>query len=252
MKLQEAYDIVNEENKLTNGKTGLIVFDIDDTLLRADSSIMGIIIKHFTETGKWEDVEYENSAQFAKSPYKDEKGNPKPGYKFDFSDFRNPEKIKQSFFKTEKDGKQVSKGAEPIVAQLRMMDSNLRAGYDVAFLTARGAEKAVFQNLLKWLKYRNLKGEFVDLKKGKINLADSRAVNDDKYAKEYAGVPDGEKKARFLKDKCSKYSIVKFVDDDQRNIAAMRALKLPNLKVIVAQGMEHNARIAAKDAQKKN
>ena len=251
MTLDKAYEIIGEETKLKDGKTGLIVFDIDDTLLHADSSVMGIIIKKFTETGKWENVAWEDTTQFAKSPYKDEKGNPKPGYKFDFSEFRNPEKIKQSFFKTEKDGKVISKGAEPLVAQLRMMDSNLRAGYDVAFLTARGAEQAVFTNLMKWLKYRNLKGEFVDLKKNKVNLTNSRAVNDEKYTKEYAGMPDGAKKAAFLKDKCSKYSIVKFVDDDQKNLAAMRALHLPNLKVIEAQGFEHNARIAERDKNKK-
>ena len=251
MTLDKAYEIIGEETKLKDGKTGLIVFDLDDTLLRADSSVMGIIIKKFTETGKWENVAWEDTAQFAKSPYKDDKGNPKPGYKFDFSEFRNPEKIKQSFFKTEKDGKVISKGAEPLVAQLRMMDSNLRAGYDVAFLTARGAEQAVFTNLMKWLKYRNLKGEFVDLKKNKVNLTNSRAVNDEKYTKEYAGMPDGAKKAAFLKDKCSKYSIVKFVDDDQKNLAAMRALHLPNLKVIEAQGFEHNARIAERDKNKK-
>ena len=104
---------------------------------------------------------------------------------------------------------------------------------------------------MKWLKYRNLKGEFVDLKKNKVNLTNSRAVNDEKYVKEYAGMPDGAKKAAFLKDKCSKYSIVKFVDDDQKNLAAMRALHLPNLKVIEAQGFEHNARIAERDKNKK-
>lgn len=247
MTLEEAYEIIGEETKLKEGKKGLIVFDIDDTLLQADSSVMGIIIKHFTETGKWETVAREDSAQFANSKYKDVGGKPKPGYKFDYSDFRNDEKIKQSFFKTEKDGKVISNGAAPIVAQLRMMDSNLRAGYDVAFLTARGAENAVFTNLMKWLKYRNKKGEFVDLKKGKIKLSDSRAVNDDKYAKEYAGVTDSKKKALFLKDKCAKYDIVKFVDDDKNNLAAMRALRIPNLKVIESQGIEHNARIAARD-----
>ena len=251
MKLYDAYRIVGEETKLTDGKTGLIVFDIDDTLLHADSSVMGIIIQHFTETGKWEKVDREDTAQFAKSKYKDEKGNPKQGYRFDFSEFRDPEKIKQSFFKTEKDGKLISKGAEPLIAQLRMMDSNLRAGYDVAFLTARGAEKSVFENLMKWLKYRNVKGEFVDLRKEKVNLKDSRAVNDEKYANEYAGVPDGEKKASFLRDKCSKYNIVKFVDDDHKNLAAMRALKIPNLKVIEAQGIEHNKRILNKENYKK-
>jgi len=248
MKLEDVYRIViGEETNLPAGKTGLIVFDIDDTLLRADSSVMGIVIKKFIENGgKWEPVARENSAEFAVSKYKDEKGNPKPGYKFDFSEFRDNEKIKQSFFKTEKDGKQISKGAEPIIANLRMMDSNLRAGYDVAFLTARGAEKAVFDNLMKWLKYRNTKGELVDLRKEKVKLNHSRAVNDEKYAKEYAGMSDGEKKASFLKDKCEKYSVVKFVDDDARNLAAMRALKIPNLKVITAQTIDQNKRIAAR------
>jgi hypothetical protein len=247
MTLAEAYRIVNEENNLKDGKTGLVVYDIDDTLLKADPSVMGVIIKKFTETGKWETVDREDTTQFATSKYKDEKGHPKQGYKFDFSEFRDPEKIKQSFFKTERDGKLISKGAQPLIAQLRMMDSNLRAGYDVAFLTARGAEKAVFDNLMKWLKYRNLKGEIVDIRKNKVKLEYSRAVNDEKYAKEYAGMTDGEKKAAFLKDKCSKYSIVKFVDDDKKNLAAMRALHLPNLKVIEAQGIEHNQRINSKN-----
>ena len=75
MTLDKAYEIIGEETKLKDGKTGLIVFDIDDTLLHADSSVMGIIIKKFTETGKWENVAWEDTAQFAKSPYKDDKGN---------------------------------------------------------------------------------------------------------------------------------------------------------------------------------
>ena len=79
MTLDKAYEIIGEETKLKDGKTGLIVFDIDDTLLHADSSVMGIIIKKFTETGKWENVAWEDTAQCAKPPYKDEKGNPKPG-----------------------------------------------------------------------------------------------------------------------------------------------------------------------------
>ena len=48
MTLDKAYEIIGEETKLTNGKTGLIVFDLDDTLLHADSSVMGIIIKRFS------------------------------------------------------------------------------------------------------------------------------------------------------------------------------------------------------------
>lgn len=243
MNLNDAF-ILAEETPLTDGKTGLIVFDIDDTLLHADSSIMGIIIQHFTETGKWENVDREDTAQFAKSKYKDENGRAKPGYRFDFSEYRDPEKIKQSMFKThDANGKQISKGAEPLVANLRMMDSNLRAGYKVAFLTARGAEAHVFANLMKWLKYRKTSGELVDLRKERFNLDDSRAVNDSKYENEYKGMTDGQKKASFLKDKCSKYTKVKFVDDDKSNLAAMRALKLPNLQVIEAHSISENSKV---------
>ena len=244
MKLDEAYKLViKEERNLPEGKTGLIVFDLDDTLLKVDPTVMGIIIQKFTETGKWENVDREDSTKFAKSKYKDEAGNPKPGYRFDFSEFRDEEKLKQSFFKTkDANGKQISKGAEPVIANLRMMDSNLRAGYDVAFLTARGAEKAVFDNIMKWLKYRNVKGEFVDLRKEKVKLDLSRAVNDVKYEKEYKGFSDGQKKASFLKNVCSKYSKVKFVDDDKNNLEAMRALKIPNLQVIEAQSIKDNSR----------
>ena len=88
MTINETYDININKRKLPNGKTGLIVFDIDDTLLHADSSVMGIIIKKFIENGGiWETVDREDTIQFAKSKYKDEKGNPKPGYKFDFSEY---------------------------------------------------------------------------------------------------------------------------------------------------------------------
>lgn len=251
MKLERAYEIVMEERQLKAGTTGLIVFDIDDTLLQADSSVMGIIIKKFIESkGVWEQVDRQSSEEFAKSQYKDENARPKPGYKFDYSEFRNPDKIKQSFFPTKTEDGKMSKGAKPIIANLRMMDSHLRAGYDVAFLTARGAESDVFKNLMEWLKYRKVNGQIVDLRKEKFNLKDSRAVNDDKYAEEQKGMTDPQKKAEFLKRVCKKYSIVKFVDDDSKNVRDAKALGIPNLQVIQAQGIEHNERIQHRDANK--
>lgn len=36
MTLEKAYEL-NEENKLPNGVTGIAVFDIDDTLVKANS-----------------------------------------------------------------------------------------------------------------------------------------------------------------------------------------------------------------------
>lgn len=251
MKFERALEIVMEERQLKAGTTGLIVFDIDDTLLKADSSVMGIVIQKFIESkGKWEQVDRQSSEEFAKSQYKDDNARPKPGYRFDYSEFRDPEKIKQSFFPTKLENGKMSKGAKPIIANLRMMDSNLRAGYDVAFLTARGAESDVFRNLMAWLKYRKVNGQIVDLRKEKFNLKDSRAVNDDKYAEEQKGMTDPQKKAEFLKKVCKKYSIVKFVDDDAKNVRDAKALGIPNLQVIQAQGVEHNERIQNRDANK--
>ena len=53
----------------------------------------------------------------------------------------------------------------------------------------------------------------------------------------YLGKDDGEKKANILRQLCQKYDVVKFVDDDKRNLNAAKALGLKNLIVVKANKM---------------
>lgn len=67
----------------------------------------------------------------------------------------------------------------------------------------------------------------------KLNREYCFAINDPKYAGKL-GNTDAEKKARVLKYLCKEADIVKFVDDDLKNIRNARSLNLPNLRVITA------------------
>lgn|SRR5574344_1776158 len=201
---------INEEVKLPNGKKGLIVFDIDDTTLHADSS--SIKIWKRVNGGNWIGL---STDQFAKDP---DKG--KEGVEYSYKEFRDPKKVYDSIVK-----------GTPILKNLKMMDANIRAGYDFAFLTARGLEDVVTKALDDFLLYRNKNGELTKL--GNVfKKSLSAAINDD--IKVYPGADDAEKKANVLRKLCGEYDIVKFVDDDAKNVAGARALRLPNLQVIQA------------------
>ena len=97
---------------------GLIVFDIDDTLLKADDSLIKI---YKTEPGK-ETIAL-TTAEFAKDPDADDIS--KSSW-FDFSDFGNPDKVYKSIIQ-----------GTPLIKNLKIMDSYLNAGYKFCFLTAR-------------------------------------------------------------------------------------------------------------------
>lgn len=191
---------------------GLIVFDIDDTLLRADDSTIKIYKK---EPGK-EEIALTTS-EFAKD--KDIEDENKKDW-FDYRDFADPQKVYRSIVQ-----------GTPLIKNLRIMDSYLNAGYEFCFLTARQCEDVVKDALTEFLKIRNKNGELKEL--GNIfNKALSHAVND--ATKYYQGTSDASKKANILTELCSKYDRVVFVDDDKKNVRAAKGLNLPNLKVIKA------------------
>lgn len=212
MKLQS---LLNEEIKPTDKKS-IIIFDIDDTLLSANPSVIKIY-KSFNggpETPLSTD-------EFAKDP---DKG--KEGYKFDIREFRDPKKVYDSIIK-----------GTPIIRNLRIMDSYINAGYKMAFLTARGLEEVVAEALGKYLLHRNGDKQFIKIPSGVFRREMSFAVNDEKYiqnGKNVLGDTDGAKKGTILKRICSKYDRVVFVDDDLRNITFAKSLQLPNLKVVTA------------------
>jgi hypothetical protein len=203
-------DVINIEEEIKNyGKNNIVVFDIDDCILHADSSMIKIWkIKDGKETSLSTD-------QFAKDP---DKG--KDGVEYSYREFRDPVKVRNSII-----------NGTPIIKNLKILDANINAGYKFAFLTARGLENVVAQSVQDFVKVRDKKGNLRELgdeyKKGL-----SAAVNDD--LKVYPGANDPEKKANILRKLCSQFDRVKYIDDDIKNVTAARALRLPNLQVIQA------------------
>ena len=197
---------------LPYGKTGIVVFDIDDTLIQADKDVVSI--------GKFINGDRKNkisisTEEFAKDPdAKDHKNW------FDFSDFQNPQKVVQSIIK-----------GTPILKNLRILDAYLNAGYEFCFLTARGCEDAVKYAIQDVIKYRDENGVLNNIDPW-FNKDVSAAINDS--TKEYEGKTNAEKKSNVLREICSKFDYVVFVDDDNKNVAHAKELNLNNLTVIEA------------------
>ena len=197
---------------LPYSKTGIVVFDIDDTLIHTDEDVMSI--------GKFINGDRKNrislsTKEFAKDP--DAKEHKEW---FDFSDFQNPQKVEQSIIK-----------GTPNLKNLRILDAYLIAGYEFCFLTARGCEDAVKYAIQNVIKYRDENGVLNNIDPW-FNKDVSAAVNDSN--KEYEGKTDAEKKSNVLREICSKFDYVVFVDDDNKNVAHAKELNLNNLTVIEA------------------
>ena len=197
---------------LPYGKTGIVVFDIDDTLIQADKDVVSI--------GKFINGDRKNkisisTEEFAKDPdAKDHKNW------FDFSDFQNPQKVVQSIIK-----------GTPILKNLRILDAYLNAGYEFCFLTARGCEDAIKYAIQDVIKYRDETGVLNNIDPW-FNKDVSAAINDSN--KEYEGKTNAEKKSNVLREICSKFDYAVFVDDDNKNVAHAKELNLNNLTVIEA------------------
>ena len=122
--------------RLPYDKTGIVVFDIDDTLIHTDEDVMSI--GKFVGGDRKHKINL-STKEFAKDPdVKDHKEW------FDFSDFQNPQKVVQSIIK-----------GTPILKNLRILDAYLNAGYEFCFLTARGCEDAVKYAIQNVIKYRD-------------------------------------------------------------------------------------------------
>jgi hypothetical protein len=197
---------------LPDSVKGLIVFDIDDTILKVDSSIMKIYKK---EPGKPE--KELTTEDFAKDP---DSADPDKKSWFDLRDFYTPVKVYNSII-----------SGTPLIKNLKIMDDYIKAGYDFCFLTARGCEDIIKKAIKDFLKFRDEDGALKELGDS-FKETFSHAVNDD--IKQYPGKTDAEKKANVLIKLCKEYDRVVFVDDDQKNINTARELNIKNLKVIKA------------------
>lgn len=190
--------------------SGIVIFDIDDTLLKVDKSQISVYKK---EPGKKEVAL--STDDFAKD--KDAESHPEW---FDYRDFKDPIKVYDSII-----------SGTPLLRNLRILDDYVNAGYDFCFLTARSCEEIIKKALDDFLKIRDMNGELKKLGDS-FKKTLSHAVNDE--SKNYPGSTDAEKKANIIKELSSQYDRVVFVDDDKKNVSAARDMKLPNLKVIKA------------------
>jgi len=210
MKSLQVY-IIESIKRLPKSVKGIIVFDIDDTLLKVDSSMMSI---YKTVDGKTIKLSTED---FAKDP---DAADPSKRNLFDLKDFYDPVKVYNSII-----------SGTPLISNLKIMDAYIRAGYDFCFLTARGCEEIIKKALGDFLEFRDEDGKLKEL--GNIfKKTFSHAVNDE--IKKYPGKTDAEKKANVLRTLCKQYDKVVFVDDDHKNVSAARNLNIPNLTVIKA------------------
>ena len=104
---------IQEAIKKLSGKTGIIVFDIDDTLLKANPEVIKVYKK---QNGK--EIEL-STEEFAKDP---DAGIKEKVHLFDFRDFHNPTKVYNSIIT-----------GTPLIKNLKIMDSYIEAGYDFCF-----------------------------------------------------------------------------------------------------------------------
>lgn len=205
--------IIERIKPLPNSVKGLIVFDIDDTLLKVDTDVLKI---YKNVPGKPEQAL--TTEEFAKDP---DAADLNKKNMFDFRDFQNPIKVYQSII-----------SGTPLIKNLRIMDDYIEAGYDFCFLTARGCEETIKTALDEFLRVRNRDNNTLRKLGDTFKKTLSHAIND--MTKNYPGRSDAEKKSNVLKYLCKKYDRVVFVDDDTKNVNSARNLRIPNLRVIKA------------------
>lgn len=207
MDLNEALRISEEIKPVPTG-FGCIACDIDDTLLSADTSVIGI----------WKNKPGEKPVRLSPDEFaKDPDAEHEEWY--DYREFRDPEKVYKSIV-----------NATPIFKSLRLLNAHVRANWAICFLTARGLQDVVAGALKSFLDAMGEKG-LVDKGIGEMLRKDlSAAVNDISWDAVPAKTP--ERKAMVLQKLCGKYARVKFLDDDVKNLKYVSSLNLPNLQII--------------------
>lgn len=200
---------ISEETKAPKNGKGILFLDIDDTLLTAQ----GIKIIRKKEHPK-------GYAELTPAEYAEESVTPELKKFYSYEQFRDPNIVASSI-----------KTGLPIVPNLRLMDAYIKAGWKIGILTARGMEDVIFKSISAFLKFKDAKGKLQDI--GDKLVRDLvKAINDDN--KKYKGRTDFEKKAIVLQNYADKGYEVKFLDDDDKNIKAVRELNNPNITAIKA------------------
>lgn len=197
--------ILESIKRLPSNKKGIIVFDIDDTLLTVSPEKFKIYKRI---PGQHKEIAL-STDEFAKD--KDALDISKKSW-FDYRDFQDPVKVYDSIV-----------NGTPIIKNLNIMDAYIDAGYDLCFLTARSEEDVVADALSTFLKIHDKHISAINQLERVFKRTMSHAIND--TYRQYPGSTDAEKKSNVLRNICKKYDKVVFVDNDKKNIEAAKVLK---------------------------
>ena len=153
----------------------LILLDVDDTLLKPT----GVYIYRNLPS---------DSQEVALTPYEYglEHVTQETKQYYDYRDFMDPVKTQQSIEK-----------AEPIVANLSVMDDYLKLGHQIAILTARSNEDIVYDGLRQFLMYKDSKGNLVPIG-DRLSRENVYAINDIDRIKTLESQTDYDKKAEVV------------------------------------------------------
>jgi phosphoglycolate phosphatase-like HAD superfamily hydrolase len=188
---------------------GLLVADIDDTLVKTNTSII--------KRAKDGTEQRLTSEEFA---HDTDKHSDK--FEYDFREFDDANKIRDGILT-----------GKPLIKNLKVLDHYANKGYEIAFLTARSNEDLIYKTLLKFLKVRNKEGQLEPILM-KLSRELSVAIEDKKYEGIFHTTSHPNRKAEVLNDYCELFDEVVYIDDDLNNIAAAEKLHKPNLKIIKA------------------
>jgi hypothetical protein len=193
-------------------ENSLLLLDIDDTLLKAQ----GIKIYRKLPSDKKEVALTPD--QYAKDPNASKKENHQY---YDYRDFRNADKVSSSI-----------KTGLPIIPNLKVMDDYIKRGWKIGILTARGMEDIIFDSMKTFLKYRDAKGNLKPIGDKLVrDLVHAISTDEGKKLDRYPGESIFEKKVNVIKKLAKKFNQIIFVDDDLRNVKAVKKIKIPNVMV---------------------
>jgi len=180
----------------------LILLDVDDTLLKPT----GVYIYRNLPS---------DPQEVALTPYEYglESVTPETKKYYDYRDFIDPRKTQMSIEK-----------AEPIVANLSVMDDYLKMGHQIGILTARANEDIVYNGLKNFLTYRDSKGNLVPIG-DRLSRENVYAINDTNRAKTLESETDYGKKAEVVEKLLNRYDEIVFIDDDMKNIKQMKFIE---------------------------
>jgi len=194
------FDVLFEEKG-----ENLLLLDIDDTLLKANNIF---VIKKNPDGSE---------TKLTPDQYAKEKVTPENQNNYDYREFRDPDKVYDS----------ITTGL-PIIPNLKIIDEYIKRGWKVGVLTARAFEEVTFNALKDWLQYRDKTGNLQAIG-DKLVRGLVYAVNDEN--KKYRGTTSFERKANVIQDLAKRYDRIVLIDDDPKNLKAVRDLHLQNVFV---------------------